>query len=440
MAPASHVDVKDVAGEVPGLSAAAAAIASSEISVDGYMAACLRRVASEDGRLGAFAACDRDYAEKRAYVFDRMPVDKRGPLHGIPCAVSAGIDVKGGAPGFAQASPAVAGATTGAAIVEQGRREGAIVIGITASAAFGCFGAGSAANPYAATRSSGGSGAAAAVASGMVPLAFGWRPDGAIPVPAGYCGVYGLKPSRGAISSLGIASLAPSLGAVGLFVREAVDVALVARLFLGHACLSNAPKELALEGDAVTVHVSDGASGYRMQPAARSALNRAVTALTDARIEVAHTRLSPKFVKAERCYDTIFSYEVAQELARDRDRLPDAMAEAVRSRIDHGRRLGASTFETARRDTIALRSELLEHLEGDTVFLDAAVEGIAPPLEDDSGWSPMQALWALTGVPTLALPCGLVDGLPVGVQIVAAPGREDLLAKIACIIESRLGS
>ena len=148
---------------------------------------------------------------------------------------------------------------------------------------------------------------------------------------------------------------------VGLYVREAVDVALVSQFFLGHKHLANRG-DLVSRADTLAVQILDGASAYRIQPPARSALNRAVTALSDARVEIAHRRFSPGFVKAERCYDTIFSYEIARELVRDRDRLPDAMGEEARGRIDHGRQVGASSFQLSRRDAIGMRSELLDQL------------------------------------------------------------------------------
>lgn len=86
-----------------------------------------------------------------------------------------------------------------------------------------------------------------------------------------------------------------------------------------------------------------------------------------------------------------------------------------------------------------MRSELLDHLIGDSIILDVAGHDVASPHDTDSRWSPNQALWALAGFPTLALPCGMADGLSVGVQIAAASGREDLLARVACIIEDRIG-
>ena len=356
MAPASHVDVKNEPSNVPGLCAAAKAISASQLSVDDYIAACLRRVAAGESRIHAFAQCDPGYAEKRAYVSDRMPSGKRGPIHGIPCAAAEVIDIKGMSCGLGSDLQAERVAPSDAAIVAHAREAGAIVMGATASAEFGCLGAGSTRNPYAEDRSSGGSGAAAAVAAGMVPLAFERRADGAISVPASYCGVHGLKVTRGAVAATGMLSLAPSLDSIGFYVRDAADVGFTARVFLGHRALPGAEEGLAYDTDGLAVRVLDGPSGYRVQPAVRSALNRAVTALSDKRVDVARLRLSPGFVKAEGCYDTIFSYEVAQKLARDRDRVPERMCAVTRSRVDHGRRIDAGVYEQARRDAIAMRS------------------------------------------------------------------------------------
>ncbi len=439
MSSASHVDVKD-SNDVAalGLAAAARAIKDSQLSVDAYITACLRRVAARDDRLRAFAQFQGEYASRRAYVFDRMPADKRGPMHGIPVSVAEVIDIKDMRCARGSSLYADRVAASDAALIGQARTAGAIVLGSTASAEFGCFGPGPSRNPHADDRSPGGSGGAAAVAAGMVPLAFDVRPDGAISRPASFCGVYGLKATRGAIAAEGMTSLAPSLEGIGFYMRDAADVGVVGRVLLGRRAIPDFRDARTRMIDGLTVRILDSPSGYRIQPASRSAINRAVMALSDKRIDAARFRLPPHFVKAEICYETRFSYELSQNLARDRDRVPDLMTEETRARIDQGRRIDAGTYEQARRDAIAMRSELLDYLTGETVFLDAGVEDVAPRYGNDSGWSPLQALWAIAGVPVLCVPCGTVDGLPVGVQIVAAPGREDLLARVGCIIEDRI--
>lgn len=404
------------------------------MTVDAYVAACIRRYHAAEGFCRAFARWDGDFAEKRAYVSDRMPAEKFGPIHGLPVAAAVGIDVERMPCDYGSALHAGRVAPSDAGIAAAARSAGAIIVGVTGSAEFSCFGSGAADNPCVEGRFAGGSGAAA-VGAGMVPLAFDVRADGAISVPASYCGVYGLRMGRGAVSSNGVLSLAPSLEAMGLYVRHAADVALAARLFASKK--GTRWREPGRSGD-VTVHIPEGGSGYRIQPAIRSAINRAVAALSGHGVELVRTRLSPEFVKAELCYEVMFGYEVAQKLARDRDRAPDAMGEEIRARIDKGRRIDAAAYEQARRDAIALRSELLDLLEGDTVLLDAGVEDVAPPLENDEGWSPLQAPWAIAGLPTLSVPCGEVDGLPIGVQLAVAPGREDLLARTAAVIEERI--
>lgn len=424
MSPASQLDVNR-GRAVPewGLAEAARAIRDSRITVADYVAACLERSDERAKALQAFVRLDDDYLRRRAYVFDRMPTDKRGPLHGVPVATGE-TDTGGG--------------DNGAPLVAQAVGAGAILAGTTATPEFGCFGPGPTRNPFNADRSAGGSGAAAAVAAGMIPLAYDVRPDGEIGRAASFCGVYGLRLPRKPVPTGASPLLTTMFEAAGLYVRAAEDIGFVCRILLGARNVPADPAALAQRTEGLSVGLLQTASDYRIRAPVRSAINRAATVLSDARIDVSRQWLPARFVESEACYETIFSYEASRRLARYRDRDPGRMHPAVRERIDRGRRIDASAYEQARRDAIAMRSELLEMTDGDSVLLSAAVEDVAPPHKGDTGWSPMAALWALSGVPTLVIPCGRNDRLPVGIRLAAGPGREDLLARVACILEPGL--
>ncbi len=437
MASANHVDVKDYAGL--GLAAAARAVRENQLSVTALVEACLASVRAREDQIYAFSGFDAKQAGRSAYISDRMPANKRGPLHGVPIAFTDLIDCssKGHIEGKGRVSDVVA--SKDAQVVAKVRSAGGIILATAATAEFGAFGSGTVRNPLDIERSLCGSGAAAAIAAKMVPLAFDLRVDGPITRAAAACGIYGLTATRRAIPSEGVLSLAPSIETCGFHVRDAEDVGFACRHILGRQSIPENRDELAYRTKGLKVALLEGPASHTIEAAGRSAMNRAATALMDARIETARLRLPPRFVKVDSCYDTLFSYELARRLTADRDRLSATMNTQTLAQIDHGRRIEASDYEQARRDAITLRSELLDMMKGDTVFLDAAMVGPPPLRADGDEAIALHALWAIIGAPVLAVPCGFVDGLPISVQIAAAPGREDLLARLACIIEDRIG-
>src|SRR5690606_32108460 len=172
---------------------------------------------------------------------DRGPI--AGPLHGLPIAVKDVIDAAGfpteyGSPIYRGRLPAA-----DAACVAAARRAGAVVLGKSVTTEFAAFKPAETVNPRRFTHTPGGSssGSAAAVADGMVPLAFGTQTFGSVIRPASYCGIVGYKPSFGTIPNGGVLRLAESLDTVGVFARSVADAALLAGAAAGR------PGLLALE-------------------------------------------------------------------------------------------------------------------------------------------------------------------------------------------------
>lgn len=215
-----------------GAAQAVAEIRSGEITCEQLVAACLNRITEREPEVRAFV----DLRAADALAFARE-LDLGTPradqvLYGAPVAIKEVFDVKGllcgwGTPIHAERRPA-----SDAPAVARLKRAGAVVVGTTVSTEYAIAAAGPSTNPCDPQRSPGGSssGSAAAVAAGMVPLALGSQSIGSIVRPATYCGVFGLKPTRGAISTLGGMPLARELDHVGPIARHPEDLALACQV------------------------------------------------------------------------------------------------------------------------------------------------------------------------------------------------------------------
>src|SRR5262245_35748753 len=210
---------------------AARLIREGVISSEQYVAACLARVRETDARIEAWVFLDPDHALAQARAADQRRLSGRpiGPLHGVPIGIKDIIDTadmptENGSPLHAGRTP-----SRDAAVVTLLRAAGAVIMGKTVTTEFACGASGKMRNPHDAAYSPGGSssGSAAAVAAGMAPLALGSQTGGSTVRPASYCGVYGLKPTRGLIPRRGMSRVAQTLDTVGLFARTIDDIALL---------------------------------------------------------------------------------------------------------------------------------------------------------------------------------------------------------------------
>src|SRR5947207_7207245 len=205
--------------------AAAQEIAAGQLNAEALTRACLDRIAAREGVVGAWHYLDPEAALAAARQRDAEP--PRGPLHGIPIAVKDLIDTVDmptayGSPIYDGHRPAA-----DAPCVALARAAGAVVLGKTVTTEFACFTAGKTANPHNPAHIPGGSssGSAAAVADGMVRLAFGSQTAGSTIRPAAYCGCVGYKPSFGVIPRAGAKALADSLDTIGVIGRTVDDAA-----------------------------------------------------------------------------------------------------------------------------------------------------------------------------------------------------------------------
>ena len=213
--------------------AIASLIRRGESSVEEMVCASLARIAALDGRVRAF----RDVAETADAVSETLRAPLDGALRGVPVAIKETFDVQGmhctwGTPIYRTRMP-----SRDAVAVERLRAAGATIVGTTISTEYAIGAPGPTTNPHDRSRTPGGSssGSAAAVAAGMVPIALGSQTVGSIVRPAIYCGVYGLKPTHGAIDAGGVMPLSAVLDHVGVLARTPADIALVCRVLFDRA-------------------------------------------------------------------------------------------------------------------------------------------------------------------------------------------------------------
>jgi Asp-tRNA(Asn)/Glu-tRNA(Gln) amidotransferase A subunit family amidase len=417
--------------------AAVAAIRKGRLTSEALVRACLERIAMRDPHVRAFVDLQADTALARA-----RQLDARGPrddelLFGVPVAIKETIDVAGyrcpwGTPIHAHRIPAA-----DAAAVAQLKKAGAVILGTVVSTEYAVAAAGPTTNPHDPSRSPGGSssGSAAAVAAAMVPLALASQGIGSIVRPSIYCGVLGLKPTKGAISTRGCMPLAQVLDHVGPMARTAEDIALACRILFSPDPDDPSPCAIAPPEDATAPpsHVLEaiGPLRSRVGRGSAAAVQQAVSSLRKAGLPVSRIELPLDFDRIEWVAYTLLCRGIARNHGVERDLHGERMSESLRALVDRGRAVTDREHARALRLARQFGEQLAAMLPPGTVMVTAAVDDVAPPIDQGTGCPLLQGLATVAGLPALAVPCARHDGLPVGVQLVAGHGQEGVLLAAA---------
>ncbi len=380
-------------------------------------------------------------------LFPAPPRTATGPLHGVPVAVKDLIAVArtptgNGNPSDMAGPPAVADAE----IVTRLREAGADVFATTALLEYA---AGAlhpdvpeTMNPFDPTRTAGGSsgGSAALVGAGACAVAIGTDTGGSIRLPAHYCATVGFKPSYGALPSTGVTALAPSLDHVGLLTGDVTWAARAWTALSGEAVPeAGAPLRLGV----LTAQLEDPALAPAVAAAIRTALDR-LGDRTDLIGELVDVDEAP-FRAIASTFGDILGWEAWQELGPLVERDPERFGPETLRML----RGGAAVSEQAYRDALASRADLAgacaDAYAGVDLLVGPAAPYIAPqttpPVDTPEGEAEgrFTGAYNLTGAPALVLPCGWVDGLPVGLQLSAPVGADSALLAAAARVETALG-
>jgi 1-carboxybiuret hydrolase len=439
----------------------AAAVAAGRVSAAAVLEDALARIAARNGKINAFTAVLAERARAKARALDeaRAKGTPLGPLAGVPFAAKNLFDVVG--------LPTLAGskinrdrppAARDATLVERLEAAGAVLVGALnmGEYAYDFTGEnvhdGPSRNPHDLTRMTGGSsgGSGAAVAGGLVPVALGSDTNGSIRVPASLCGLFGLKPTYGRLSRARTFPFVGSLDHVGPFARSARDLALAYDAMQGHDAddpvCARRPVEPTLPAltrgiAGLRIAVAGGYFRRGAFPESLTAVDRVAQALGAAReIEV------PEAGRARAAAFVITTAEGASlHLERLRTRAND-YDPAVRDRLISGALVPAALVQRAQKFRRWYRARVLELFGHVDVILAPATPGPAPLIGQqtfvlDGAETPVRANLGIftqpisfIGLPVVTVPVPL-EPLPVGVQIIAAPWREDVALAVAAALE-----
>jgi len=438
------------------LRALAASLGRGEISSEAVVRAFLDRIEAVNPRLNAVVQLRAEGALEEARAADRVPAEKRGALHGVPMTIkdsldTAGLVTTGGTKGRAAFIPA-----EDATVVRRVRAAGAIVLGktntpdLTLSYETSNLVYGRTNNPFDVSRTSGGSsgGAAAIVAAGGSPVEIGSDTGGSIRLPAHCCGIAGIKPTAGRVPRTGhiinYEGVSQFLTHIGPLARHVDDLALVLGIIAGPDGVDPHVVPVPL-GDPSTVRLAGLRVGYysRLPPLDSTAETAAaVGSAVDGLRRAGCAPVPIAIPDAERIYETYVAMlfgDGGAAVLRALDRWGSAES-TLRARVAGMKTLSSAEL-TARYEWLdGWRSRMLALLAG----LDAIVGPVSPapavPHDTfDRATAAYTQVFNLTGWPSTAVRAGTSpEGLPIGVQVVAHPWREDVSLAVAGEIERAL--
>ncbi len=407
-------------------------IAAGALSPRGAVELCAQAIDAREKEIGAFVTLDLDAARKRA----DEPGLAATPLGGLPVAfkdifATADLPTQCGSPIYAGYQP-----RADATAVVLTRRAGGNMLGKTVTTEMASMVPAGTRNPHNLAHTPGGSssGSAAAVAAGMVPLAFGTQTAGSVIRPAAFCGVAGYKPSYRLIPLVGVKDVAWHLDTAGLFGAGTADVAFAAAEILQRDLRVDRAAPAAPRIALARTHLWPKASA-----AMANALETAARIAAAAGAKVTDVTLPKELENAYGAQFVIQDYETFRTLAFEYDRHRDLIGQQLRDQLDRGAAIPADAYDAARRTASRGRQVFADTMADYDVILTPSAPGAAPRGLESTGDPAFNRLWTLLGTPCVNIP-GLFDdsGLPLGIQIVGRFGRDRTALEAALFVEDAI--
>jgi len=449
----------------------AAAVRRKEISARELLDLHLDRIGERNPQLNAVVSLDEERARAGAAEADRALASgaEVGPLHGLPFAFKDTHAVAGWRTTYGSVLHADHVPDHDDLLVERVRRAGVVTIGKTNVPEFAAGSHtfnrvfGTTLNPVDPSRSAGGSsgGAACALAAGMVPLADGSDMGGSLRNPASFCGVVGMRPSLGRVPEWPLYNQWETTSVGGPMARNVGDLALLLSVLAGPD--PRAPHALGDPGATFAPPVTGSLAGVRValsvdlggafevddEVAAVVSSSAAALAGAGAAVTDAH----PVLTEADDTFRTLRAWHFQARFGALLAEHPDAFKQSLADNIRAGEGLSGADVARAYAQRTALSERMRTFFESYDVLV-LPVSQVPPfpadqefptaingrPMETYLDWMRAAYLITVTGCPAISVPFGhTADGLPVGIQLVAAHGRDRFLLEVAAAVESAVG-
>ena len=405
--------------------------------------ACIARIERLNPALNAFITVTADQALQQAREAEAeiQRGQWRGPLHGMPLALKDLIDTAGIRTTAASAVFKDRVPTEDAEVVRRLKAAGAVLLGKLNMHEFAYGGTsvpsyyGAVHNPWNLDRIAGGSsgGSAAAVAAGLCFGALGSDTAASVRHPAAYCGIAGLKPTYGRVSTRGVIPLSWSLDHIGPLCRSAADAALLLETIAGYDPQEPSSVDRPTDRYASAIHARTAPLriGLVRRPYFEE-LDPDIEAAVNAAIEVL-TRITAGVRDVELPYtNVLLTITSAEAYAFHKPyfaRTPQLYQAMTRHRLEQAANVSAADYVSARREMERLRwqadsafSSVDLLVTPTTVIAPISIESgyLDPPLPPDG--TPVEFrnthMFDVLGLPAISVPCGFTrDGMPIGLQI-----------------------
>ena len=406
---------------------------SKEINPEDITSSLLQRIKEIDSDIKAWTYLDEEVIEAQSSKIAKLDINEH-PLFGIPVGVkdiynTFDMPTQMGSPIWKDFTPG-----NDARMVHYLRRNGALMLGKTVTAEFAVHYQDITHNPHDLKRSPGtsSSGSAAAVASGMVPIALGSQTAGSIGRPASYCGIYGFKPSFGVLPRIGVLKTTDSLDTLGFFTRSVEDLSLVFEACrvrgenyeFVHKYIDNYQSD---ENKKYQVAIVKHPKYEEASKIAKEGFQTWTNTLEDKNIQLHYVEL-PDYVNEiyelhQLIYDKALAYYFKDEYSEH-----TLMSPIFYDIIQAGQQISTQEYTDALQRQSELSQDFNQWMDSYDVLLTLGAAGEAPIGLTTPDLPDSNLIWTFLGLPSIMMP--VLKGknnLPIGVLAVANKYQDPLL-------------